>query len=128
MKKNERSERDEKNLDNDQLRDNTMNESIREARGSSDADLNNLRDNVNDEYERRGERQSGAYTDTDQTRGVSYTPNDASAVRSGGTTDMDDQTAGGAGLNTGIRKGAGSNLTTKKGVSGSDFDGQNATS
>ena len=128
MKKNERNERDEKNLDNDQLRENTMNESIREARGNSGTDLNNLRDNVTDEYESREERQSGAYSDVDQTRGMSYTPNDASAVRSGGTTDMDDQTAGGAGLNNGVRRGAGSNLTTKKGVSGSDFDGQNATS
>lgn len=61
---------------------------------------------------------------TDQSAGVSYTPNDASGVRSGGTTDMDDQTAGGAGLAAGERLGSGSNITTKRNVTGSDFDGQ----
>lgn len=64
---------------------------------------------------------------SDTTQGSSYNPNDASGVRSGGTTDMDDQMAGGAGL-AGERLGGGTNINTKRNVSGSDFDGQNASS
>lgn len=97
--------------DDGQLRDNTMNETIRKVSG--DTDLNDARTTSED---------------IDSTQGVSYTPNDSSGVKSGGITDMDDQTAGGAGLNTGARKGLGSHLKTKDSISGSDFDGQNATS
>jgi hypothetical protein len=76
---------------------------------------------------RQADRTSDIGND-DLTQGVSYTPNDASGVRSGGFTDMDDQTAGGAGLNNDTRTGAGSNITPKRGVSGSDYDGQVSTS
>ena len=108
--------------DDDQLRDNTMNETIREVRGDRDLnDRENSRTHTDDS-------RSASAGDTDSTQGMSYTPNDSSGVRSGGITDMDDQTAGGAGLNTGARKGSGSHLKTKDGISGSDFDGQNATS
>lgn len=99
-----RNQENEQSRNDDQLRENTMNETIREQSGSN---------------ELHG---------SDQTQGVSYTPNDASAVRSGGTTDMDDQTAGGAGLAAGERLGGGSNITTKRNVTGSDFDGQVKTS
>ena len=104
---------------------NTTNETIREASGDPDMDLNELKDN---EAESDYERRSRASDNNDITQGVSYNPNDAPGVRSGGVSDMDDQTTGGAGLNTGTRKGSGSNLTPKTGVTGSDYDGQNSTS
>ena len=99
--------------DNDRLRGNTMNESIREA--SSDRQSMD-RDRMSED------------SSSDMASGVGYNPNDMSATRSGGTTDMDDQTSGGAGLNSGERLGSGSNLTTRRTITGSDFDGQNKTS
>jgi hypothetical protein len=123
----ERDDRDERDIDQDKLRDNTMNETIREVQGDPDTNLNELRED-NREFDDDDHIRLRNARDTDQTQGVSYNPNDASGVRSGGISDMDDQTAGGAGLNTGVTKGIGSHLSTKKGISGSDFDGQNATS
>ena len=113
--------------DDDQLRSNTMNEAIREVSGNPDADLSKIggsgRENMGRSSNERSE-QSGS----DSQAGVGYNPNDMSATRSGGTTDMDDQTAGGAGLSAGERLGSGTNLTTKRNVTGSDFDGQVKTS
>ena len=128
MKENNNYERndDQKDLDQDQLRGNTMNEAIREANGDRDTDLNELRDSDNDMDDTQRTGSGGGSADT--TQGMSYNPNDMSAVRSGGTTDMDDQTAGGAGLNTGARQGLGSHLRPKTGLTGSDFDGQDRTS
>ena len=99
MKEN-RNQQNDQNRSDDQLRENTMNETIRQQTGKEE--IHN----------------------SEQSQGVGYNPNDASAVRSGGTTDMDDQTAGGAGLAAGERLGSGSNITTKRNVTGSDFDGQ----
>lgn len=109
----------------DQIRPNTMNEVIREVNGDPDMNLNDVRAS-----ERSGthERGSGGSNDSDLTQGSSYSPNDTSGVRSGGISDMDDQTAGGAGLNNDVRRGMGSNLTPKNGVTGSDYDGQTRTS
>lgn len=113
--------------DDDQLRGNTANEAIREVHGGPDADISGLND---------GDQQGGLgrmrgdqdLHGSDTTQGMSYDPNDSSAVRSGGTTDMDNQTAsGGTGL-AGLQRGAGTNIDTKRNVTGSDFDGQNATS
>jgi|SRR5687767_5509761 len=116
---------EQRNSEEEQLRMNTTNEAIREASGDPDMDLNELKDDETDsDYETR----SRTSYNSDITQGVSYNPNDASGVRSGGVSDMDDQTTGGAGLNTGTRKGSGSNLTPKTGVTGSDYDGQNSTS
>ncbi len=111
------------NQQDDQLRGNTMNETIREVNGDADIDLNSVREQGREAGGNTGSGLSGA----DLTGGSSWSPNDASAVRSGGTTDMDDQTARGAGLDSG-NSGAGSNMAPKTGVTGSDFDGQNATS
>jgi hypothetical protein len=118
---------DQENSEDDQLRPNTMNEVIREVSGDPDADLNEIGNSRQDLHSNMQTGSGGAH-DADLTQGMSYDPNDASAVRSGGTTDMDDQTAGGSGLNTGIRHGMGTNITTKRNVTGSDFDGQNSTS
>ena len=125
--RDQREDDDQRDVDQDKLRGNTMNETIREASGDPDMNLNNIREERTgyDDTDDVDLRNAG---NTDETKGMSYNPNDASGVRSGGITDMDDQTAGGAGLNTGARKGLGSDLNTKKGISGSDFDGQNATS
>ena len=125
--RDQREDDDKRDVDQDKLRGNTMNETIREASGDPDMNLNNIREERTgyDDTDDVDLRNAG---NTDETKGMSYNPNDASGVRSGGITDMDDQTAGGAGLNTGARKGLGSDLNTKKGISGSDFDGQNATS
>ena len=132
MEENRNRDRRDENRDanDDQLRPNTMNEAIREASGNPDADLNQLG------AESRQDQAAGNgvspvhddLTGIDSTQGVSYTPNDASAVRSGGTTDMDDQTAGGAGLADAVKRGAGTNITDKRNVTGSDFDGQVKTS
>jgi hypothetical protein len=127
MEKNNKNLRNEdERIDDDQLRDKTTNETIREVNGGRDTDLNNLKES--DEESDIEDVGLGNTGDTDLTQGMGYTPNDASGIRSGGIADMDDQTAGGAGLNTGARKGVGSHLNTKKGVSGSDYDGQDATS
>ena len=124
---NDREDRDERDLDQDKLRENTMNETIREVSGDADTNLNEVRKEGR-EFDGTDDINLRNAGNTDETQGMSYNPNDASGVRSGGITDMDDQTAGGAGLNTGVRQGLGSHLNTKKGISGSDFDGQNATS
>lgn len=92
--------RTEENRSEDQLRDNTMNEVIREQTGKE-------------------ELHSGG-----QAESAGYIPNDASGVHSGGTTDMDNQSAGGAGLGAGRRLGSGARITTKRNVTGSDYDGQ----
>ena len=112
---------DDNNEQDDQLRGNTMNETIREVNGDADIDLNSIREG---DSESAG---SAGMTGADLTGGTDWSPNDASAVRSGGKADMDDQSARGAGLDSGNR-GAGSNLAPKTGLTGSDFDGQNATS
>lgn len=113
--------------DEDQLRPNTMNEVIREVSGDPDRDLNDIKADARNTGG-GGARGSGGAHDSDQSQGMSYTPNDTSGVRSGGITDMDDQTAGGVGLNTGVRKGLGSHLKPKTGLTGSDYDGQDRTS
>ena len=123
---NDRHE-EQKHSDDDQLRGNTMNEAIREANGDPDMNLNDIRpadQNMSDRHDSDMEQTRSSNT----SQGMDWEPNDASGVRSGGTTDMDDQTSGGAGWNTGVRPGLGSNLTDKRGVTGSDFDGQNSSS
>lgn len=133
MKDNNRNDRldDQANSDQDKLRGNTMNEIIRETSGDPDRNLNEVRDsddNLRDELDSSERSARRVAHNTDQTQGMSYNPNDTSGVRSGGITDMDDQTSGGAGSNTGARKGLGSHLRPKTGTTGSDYDGQNATS
>ena len=115
---------DESRSEQDQLRDLTMNETIREVSGGDpDADINDL----SDVGTTTGSTGAGDNTGT-TTHGVNYTPQDMSAVRSGGITDMDDQTEGGAGEIAGRRPGAGAAPTQKLGTTGSDFDGQVSTS
>ncbi len=130
MEDNTRNDRtdDQSNIDQDKLRDSTMNEMIREANGDPDMNLNELRDDADQDINASHQTGSGGAHNSDLTQGMSYNPNDTSGVRSGGTTDMDDQTSSGAGLNTGTRQGLGSHLTPKTGTTGSDFDGQNRTS
>jgi hypothetical protein len=118
---------DEHRSDDDQLRGNTMNEAIREASGNPDADLNEIGASSRHDVSSRAGDMEDLYG-SDPTRGISNNPNDMSGVRSGGTTDIDDQTASGAGLAAGERPGSGSNLTTRRTVTGSDFDGQDKTS
>lgn len=118
---------EQRNSDDDQLRGNTMNEAIREASGNPDADLSKIGASGQQPPSSRASSPEDLQG-SDLTQGISYNPNDMSGVRSGGITDMDDQTAGGAGLNAGERRGSGSSITTKRNVTGSDFDGQNASS
>ena len=113
--------------DDDQLRGNTMNETIRNASVRSDSDTSRTGGSGRENLDRSESDRLGAGNSHSST-GVGYNPNDMSATRSGGTTDMDDQTSGGAGLSNMPRQGAGSNLTTKRNVTGSDFDGQVKTS
>lgn len=127
---NDRSD-DQTNIDQEKLRSSTMNEIIRETSGNPDMNLNDIRDtdeDVNRDHDINAKNARRAAQNTDITQGMSYNPNDTSGVRSGGITDMDDQTAGGAGLNTGARRGSGSHLRPKTGLTGSDYDGQNKTS
>ena len=121
--KHSRRSEEHRSSDEDQLRDLTTNETIRAVSGETDLSKSDVsREHTGHETLRDEDEISGS----DLTQGMSYNPNDASAVRSGGTTDMDDQTAGGAGLAAGER--GSSNLTTRRNVTGSDFDGQNKTS
>lgn len=104
----------------------TTRDVIRDVHGNPDTDLNDLK---NSDQQTGSNRESGAGAfGVDRTKGMNYTPNDTSGVRSGGISDMDDQAEGGAGHNSGFRHGMGSDLRPKKGVTGSDFDGQNPTS
>ncbi|GAA4752191.1 hypothetical protein [Flavisolibacter ginsenosidimutans] len=121
-KHSHRSE-EHRSSDDDQLRDLTTNETIREVSGEADLSKSDI---SREHTGHRTLRDEDEISGTDLSQGVSYNPNDASAVRSGGTTDMDDQTAGGAGLAAGER--GSSNLMTRRNVTGSDFDGQNKTS
>lgn len=112
--------------DDDKLRPDTANEAIREATGNPNADLSQMSSGSGGQASGSAASASEDVQGSDLTQGMSLNPNDASAVRSGGTTDMDDQTAGGAGLAAGER--GSSNLTTRRTVTGSDFDGQDKTS
>jgi hypothetical protein len=120
--KNRKNRNEERSAADDPM---TTREVIREVQGDRDTNLNDLKDT--DQAGSSRERGTGAFG-TDRTKGMDYTPNDTSGVRSGGISDMDDQAAGGAGHNSGSRHGMGSDLHPKKGVTGSDFDGQNPTS
>lgn len=106
----------------DQLRPNTMNEMIREASGDADTNLNELQDTST------GTHHSDDSRNNDISRGVNYSPNDASGVLSGGTVDMDNQGDVGAHAAPGAHGKFGSNLEPKHNVTGSDFDGQVSTS
>ena len=99
---------------------------MRDVNDERDTNLNNLK-NADQQTGSNSESGAGAFN-TDRTKGMGYTPNDTTGVRSGGISDMDDQAEGGAGHNSGFRHGMGSDLRPKKGVTGSDFDGQNPTS
>jgi hypothetical protein len=125
-KSNDRND-DQRNSDQDKIRINTMNETIREVSGGPDSDLNDLKES-GPESNSVHELRSKGTRNTDVTQGMNWNPNDTSGVRSGGTVDMDDQTTGGAGASTGTRRGLGSNLTPKMGTTGSDYDGQNSSS
>ncbi len=121
---------EEHRIDDDgQARENTtMNEMIRDVNGDPDMDLNKLKENTSVGRSSNDRPDSYSAESSDLTGGVNYNPNDASMQRSGGFADMDNQTDRGAGENTGGRLGSGSNLAPKRGVTGSDFDGQNKTS
>jgi hypothetical protein len=122
-----RTDADNNNSEDDQLRPNTMNETIREVTGNPETDLSRL-SAMNQQSGSGNSSDSDDVQGSDLSQGMSYNPNDATAVRSGGTTDMDDQRSGGAGLAAGERMGSGTNLTTRRSVTGSDFDGQDKTS
>ena len=101
MKEHIRNDRDndQRDRDDDQLRSNTMNETIREASGDPDADLNDMKD-ADDEFDRTGRIGSENYGDIDRTSGT-------------------------AGLDTGrVTRDLGSHRNTKTGLTGSEFDGQ----
>ena len=126
MEEKNRKNRNEERRIADQDDPMTTREVIRDVQGDRDANLNDLKDTDQQEGSNR-ESGPGAFG-TDRTKGMNYTPNDTTGVRSGGISDMDDQAEGGAGHNSGFRHGMGSDLRPKKGVTGSDFDGQNPTS
>jgi hypothetical protein len=118
---------DQLNADQDKLRSSTMNEMIREVNGDPDLNLNELKDTD----EAAGNADAGLSSNRDHSslaEGMTWNPNDASGVRSGGITDMDNQTIRGAGSGSGHSTGSGSHLAPKMGTTGSDFDGQNKTS
>lgn len=126
MEEKNRKNRIEERRTADQDDPMTTREVIREVQGDPDMNLNDLKDT---DLQTGSSRESGAGAfNADRTQDLNYTPNDTSGVRSGGLSDMDDQAAGGAGHNSGFRHGMGSDLHPKKGVTGSDFDGQNPTS
>lgn len=114
---------DERGAHNDnQLRPHTMNEVIREASGDPDTNLNALQDSST------GATHSHTSHPTDNTSGVGYSPNDASGVQSGGISDMDHQGGTGGHASLAAPGKFGSSLEPKQGVTGSDFDGQVASS
>lgn len=107
----------------------TTHEILREVHGNPDYNLNALPDETDEAVNQNRDVLAEGAAPSDVTRGVDYTPNDASAVRSGGTTDMDDQTGDNSmGLQTGSKTGIESGIAQKRNVTGSDFDGQNSTS
>lgn len=125
MDHNKHHDRNEDERIDDQDEPKTANEIIREVNGDPDMNLNDLKRTGDDTISRA---ESDQLQDTGLSQGAGYTPNDTSAVRSGGTTDMDDQAAGGAGFISGVQHPSGSDLTPKRNVTGSDYDGQTSTS
>jgi len=113
---------EDRDQDDDQLRGATMNETIREVNGDPDMDLNNIRD-IDDDIARQSRMGEGSSTGVEGTGKISG----ATGGRTSGAPDMDDQTAGGLGLNRDSRESSG-NITPKTGMTGSDFDGQVANS
>lgn len=127
MKENKKHHKTDKRS-HDQEEPKTTHEIIREAHGNPDMNLNNLQEETGSDLNRSRSSVSEGALNADTTRGVDYTPNDASAVRSGGTTDMDDQTGSSMGTQTGTKRGFESGIAQKRNVTGSDYDGQNSTS
>lgn len=117
---------DRRNADQDEPQ--TTNEIIREAHGDPNMNLEDLNEGTGSDLRTSRDNVREGGLSTDVTRGVDYTPNDASAVRSGGTTDMDDQTGSSMGLQSGTKRGFESGIAQKRDVTGSDYDGQNSTS
>ena len=129
MNENHRNDdlNDQKSNDQDQLRDNTMNETIRAVSGNEDADLNKMTDAGLDTDSSNGGATATTGNKDNTSGGANYTPEDPSAVRSGGIIDMNDQTVSGAGSGITHRRGSGSGLAPKTGTTGSDYDGQSAS-
>ncbi len=107
-----------KSVKNEQLRDQTMDETNRNTQGEDAIQ--------NTSNSREGSGTShGPDAREDQTRHVTdKVKEDTSGTLSGGTVDMGPNSLTGS-KNRNSRAGTGSGLNTKRNVTGSDFDGQN---
>jgi hypothetical protein len=122
MDKNQRNE-NERTSEQDQLRGNTMNETIRNV-GNMDEKNETLRDAEQGSGRSYDYGTEGSDMSDTSRRNSDAGQQNASASR-GGTSDMDDESIAGAGRDTRTQRGSG--LTTKRSITGSDFDGQNST-
>ncbi len=125
MKENKRSERNERNMENQPLRETGSNESIREV-GQERREQDNLREAD------KGSGRSYDYgtpgserTESDRSN-VSTERQQASRETVAGTADMKNNQATGRGRDVKRQAGSGSGLSPKMNVTGSDFDGQNS--
>ncbi len=130
MKENKRSERNERNLENQPLRQSDSNESIREV-GQQRREHDNLREadkgsGRSYDYGTPGsERTESERTESDRSN-ISTGRQQASRETVAGTADMKNNQATGRGRDLKRQAGSGSGLSPKMNVTGSDFDGQNS--
>jgi hypothetical protein len=130
MEKNQRNEdmRNERrrSSEQDQSRQST-NENRREVRQDRDMEQNeSLRDADQGSGRSYDYGTEGSDMDTNSTRRTDHTSHQNLSSNTGGTVDMGPNSLTGSNNRT-SRAGTGSGLNTKRGVTGSDFDGQNKT-
>ena len=130
MKENQRSGMDnQQDMQNDQLRGNTMNETIRDVSGDRnetlrDADMGSGRSY---DYGTQGsEETDNLRSDAGDMGGGQGVGGGRSRENVAGTADMKDEQITGAGRDVRRRQGSGQNLAPKLGTTGSHFDGQNS--
>lgn len=133
MKENQRnrSERNERNVEQDQLRNPTTNESMREVKQDRSQHDSGQNESLRDAEKGSGRSYDYGTEGSDQAgseRGNVSTGRSQKASRDtmAGTSDMSHDQEIGKGRDIRRSQDSGQNLAPKTGVSGSDFDGQNS--
>ena len=130
MNDDKKYERTHEERIDDQDEPKTANEIIREVNGDPNMNLNDLKRTGGDSSSHFTEgdnvRRNDFMEDDDLTADAGYTPQDGS--RSVGIANVNDESAGGVGYNSGIRNSDDSNMAAKTNITGSDFDGQDTSS
>jgi hypothetical protein len=131
MNENQRNQSgsEQQNTEQDQLRNPTTNEVIREV-GQDRGENETLRDAEQGsgrsyDYGTQGSEQAGSNNEQASNNNMN-TGRNSSRETMAGTTDMSHDQEMGSGRDVRRTQGSGQNLAPKLGTTGSDFDGQNS--